>query len=81
MAKQLAKHNIFVNVVAPGFVKTEMATDHLAGPAGDDIRNQSPLGRIAMPQEVAYTILFLASEQAKFTTGAILDINGASYFR
>lgn len=81
MAKQLAKHNIFVNAIAPGFVETEMVTEHLGGPAGADIRNQSPLGRVAMPQEVAYTILFLASEQAKFTTGAILDINGASYFR
>ena len=65
----------------PGWVETDMATAYLAGPNGDAIRKQSPMGRVAKPEEVAYTILFLASEGAEFLTGAIVDINGASYLR
>ncbi len=81
LAKYLAPFNIFVGVVAPGFVETDMAHDFLAGPAGEGIRNQSPLGRVATPDEVAYAALFLASEGAQFMTGAIIDVNGASYLR
>ena len=81
LARYLAPHNIFVGVVAPGWVATDMARDYLDGPAGDEIRNQSPLGRVAAPDEVAYAVLFLASEGAQFMTGAILDVNGASYLR
>ena len=58
-----------------------MAKSVLEGPDGDSIRNQSPVGRVAKPEEVAHGILFLASEGAEFMTGAILDINGASYLR
>jgi 3-oxoacyl-[acyl-carrier protein] reductase len=81
LATALAPHNIFVTAVAPGWVETDMATAYLSGPNGDSIRNQSPLGRVARPEEVAYTVLFLASEGAQFLTGAIVDINGASYLR
>jgi len=81
LAKALAPHRIFVGVVAPGWVETDMAVEHLNGPAGDSIRNQSPLGRVAKPEEVAYAVLFLASDEAQFSTGAILDVNGASYLR
>ncbi len=81
LAKYLAPYNIFVGVVAPGFVETDMAYDFLAGPEGEGIRNQSPLKRVATPDEVAYAALFLASEGAQFMTGAIIDVNGASYLR
>lgn len=81
LAKALAPHHIFVGVVAPGWVETDMAVEHLSGPDGDNIRSQSPLGRVAKPEEVAYAVLFLASEGAEFTTGAVLDVNGASYLR
>jgi NAD(P)-dependent dehydrogenase (short-subunit alcohol dehydrogenase family) len=81
LAKYLAPYNIFVGVVAPGFVETDMAQETLAGPEGDDIRNQSPFKRVAKPEEVAYATLFLASEGAEFMTGAIIDVNGASYLR
>jgi len=81
LAQHLAPHNIFVTAVAPGFVETDMAQEILDSPAGDDIRNQSPLNRVARPEEVAYTILFLASNQARFLTGGIVDVNGASYLR
>ena len=81
LAVALAPHNIFVGVVAPGFVETDMVTDMLAGPAGDAIRAQSPVGRVARPDEVANAVLFLASAGAEFTTGTIIDVNGASYLR
>ncbi len=81
LAKQLAKHNIFVGVVAPGFVETDMGAEFLEGPDGDAIRNQSPLGRVARPEEVAQAALFLAAEGSEFMTGAIIDVNGASYLR
>ena len=81
MAKKLGVHNILVSGVAPGFVETDMARSILSGPQGDAIRDQSPLGRVAKPEEVANAILFLAQESSAFMTGAILDVNGASYFR
>jgi NAD(P)-dependent dehydrogenase (short-subunit alcohol dehydrogenase family) len=81
LAKALAPHNIFVYVVAPGFVETDMARPILTGAEGEAIRQQSPLSRIAKPEEVAKTVLFLASEGTDFLTGCIVDINGASYLR
>jgi len=81
LAIALAPHNIFVGVVAPGFVETDMAASMLAGPEGVAIRAQSPLGRVAKPEEVAHAVLFLASEGAEFSTGTIIDVNGASYLR
>ena len=81
LAKLLAPHNIFVGTVAPGFVETDMAAERLAAADGDEIRAQSPLGRVAKPQEVAYAALFLASAGAEFSTGTIIDVNGASYLR
>ncbi len=81
LAKLLAPHNIFIGTVAPGFVETDMAAERLAQPDGDSIRQQSPLGRVAKPEEVAHAALFLASEGAEFTTGTIVDVNGASYLR
>lgn len=81
LAQALAPHGIFVGTVAPGFVETDMTTDWLEGPEGENIRRQSPLQRVARPEEVALGILFLASAGTEFMTGAILDINGASYLR
>ncbi len=81
LAQALAPHNVFVYVVAPGFVETEMAAELLDGPQGEGIRNQSPLRRVARPDEVARTVLFLASEGIDYLTGGIVDVNGASYLR
>lgn len=81
LAKALAPHQIFVHTVAPGFVETEMAREALAGERGVETRNQSPLGRVAQPEEVARTVLFLAAEGTEFLTGCIVDVNGASYLR
>ncbi len=81
LAKYLAPYNISVGVVAPGFVETDMAREALTGESGREIRAQSPFNRVARPEEVAYAVLFLASEGAEFMTGAIIDVNGASYLR
>lgn len=81
LAKHLAPHNIFIGTVAPSFVGTEMAAERLSRPDADEILRQSPLNRIAKPEEVAHVAVFLASEGAEFTTGAIVDVNGASYLR
>lgn len=81
LAVALAPHNVQVIAVAPGFVETDMASDLLEGDAGDAIRGQSPMNRVAQPDEVAETIRFLATTDAQFLTGAIIDINGASYLR
>ena len=81
LAQALAPHGISVGTVAPGFVETDMAAPYLDGPEGDAVRQQSPLGRVARPDEVAYAVLFLASPKAAFATGTIVDVNGASYLR
>jgi len=81
LAQKLAKYNIFIGVVAPGFVETDMTSEILSGPNGDEIRSQSPIGRVAKPEEVAQAVLFLAAEGSEYMTGAIIDVNGASYLR
>ena len=81
LAVALAPHHISVTTVAPGWVETDMAKEHLEGAAGDSIRAQSPLKRVATPEEVAAAVVFLASEDAFFMTGTIVDVNGASYLR
>jgi len=81
LAQALAPHNIFVGVVAPGFVSTDMASASLEGAAGEAIRKQSPFNRVATPEEVAEAILRLAADGMMFASGCILDVNGASYLR
>ncbi len=81
MAVALAPHGISVATVAPGFVETDMARRVLDGPDGDDVRSQSPFGRVARPEEVADAVVWLASPGARFASGTIVDVNGASYLR
>ena len=81
LAKALAPHKIFVYAIAPGWVDTDMAAPWLCGAEGDAIREQSPLGRVASVEEVARTVAFLAGDAPESLTGAIVDLNGASYLR
>jgi len=81
LARALGPHRIAVTTVAPGWTQTDMAAQTLAGPRGDAIRAESPLGRVATPEEVAKAVLYLASPGAEMATGTVLDINGASYLR
>jgi NAD(P)-dependent dehydrogenase (short-subunit alcohol dehydrogenase family) len=81
LAQALGPKGVFVYTVAPGFVETEMAKSTLESPEGDNIRNQSSMGRVAQPAEIARTIGFLAFDAPAFMTGCIIDVNGASYLR
>jgi len=81
LARALAPHRVLLYVVSPGWVETDMATAHLAGPEGDAIRAQSPLGRVARPGEIAATVAFLACDDTEYLTGSIVDVYGASYLR
>ena len=81
LAQAFADDNILVYTVAPGFVETDMAAELLKSPQGDDIRSQSPLNRVATPDEIADVVNYLATAAPAYMTGAILDVNGASYLR
>ncbi len=81
LAVALAPHGIRIATVAPGYVETDMASEHLKSPRGEAIRAQSPFGRVARPEEIAAAVLYLASPEAEWASGAILDLNGASYLR
>ena len=81
LAIALAPHGITVASVAPGYVATDMTEEELATPAGDVIRAQSPFNRVATPEEVAAAVVYLASPEAAWSSGAVLDLNGASYLR
>ena len=81
MARALAPHGISVATVAPGYVLTDMAAGDLNSPRGGEIRAQSPFNRVATPEEIAAAVVYLASGDAEWASGAILDLNGASYLR
>ena len=81
MAIALAPHGIAVSSVAPGFIASERQHARLEGGEGDALRHQSPLGRVGTPSEVAAAIVYLASTDAEWASGAVLDLNGASYLR
>lgn len=70
LARVLGEYGITVNSIAPGIAATEMAKNH------PDMTDQIPLGRVADASEVASAILFLASEEGRYLTGATLDVNG-----
>lgn len=81
LAIALAPHGIAVATVAPGFVETDMTNEHLKAPRGEAIRAQSPFNRVARPDEIAAAVVWLASPEAEWASGSILDLNGASYLR
>jgi NAD(P)-dependent dehydrogenase (short-subunit alcohol dehydrogenase family) len=56
-----------------------MAAETLDGPRGNEIRGESPFGRVATPLDVASAVLYLASPEAEFASGTTVDVNGASY--
>ncbi|WP_431044702.1 SDR family NAD(P)-dependent oxidoreductase [Streptomyces sp. P1-3] len=81
LAVALAPHGIAVTSVAPGFIDTDRVAHRLGGAEGEGIKGQSPFGRVARPEEVAAAVLWLASPQAQWSSGTVLDLNGASYLR
>jgi NAD(P)-dependent dehydrogenase (short-subunit alcohol dehydrogenase family) len=81
IARGYAAEGVLAFAVCPGFVGTEMAAEALQGADGDRIRAEIPLGRVADPAEVADIVAFLALDAPASMTGAVLDVNGASYVR
>lgn len=81
LAVALAPRGIFVFAVAPGFVETAMARPYMTGELANALRQQSPLGRVAKADDVAYWVECMARPEASFATGTIVDVNGASYLR
>lgn len=81
LAVALAPHNITVGIIAPGFVETDMAAAYLNSTAGAAVKAQSPLNRVATPEEVARVVAVFAADGFEFMTGGIVDLNGASYLR
>ncbi|GAA2429796.1 SDR family NAD(P)-dependent oxidoreductase [Streptomyces lavendulocolor] len=81
LAVSLAPHGIAVASVAPGFFATERVAPRLTGAEGEAIRAQSPFGRVAAPEEIAAAVLWLASPAAEWSSGTVLDLNGASHLR
>jgi NAD(P)-dependent dehydrogenase (short-subunit alcohol dehydrogenase family) len=81
LAVALGPLGFAVATVAPGFVEPDDSNADLKSPRGPEMRAQSPFGRVARPEEVASAIVWLASPDAEWASGAILDLNGASYLR
>jgi len=80
LALELARYNITVNGVSPGYTKTEM-TRAVLEKHGAEIAKKIPLGRAAAPQEIAAVITFLASDDASYITGETINVNGGIYMR
>ncbi|MEQ1551534.1 SDR family oxidoreductase [Sphingorhabdus sp.] len=81
IARGFAAQQIYAFAICPGFTMTGMAEDYLESRGGDKLLADIPLGRVAMPEEVATLVRFCALEAPPSMTGAVLDINGASYVR
>ncbi|MBI3691131.1 MAG: SDR family oxidoreductase, partial [Mycolicibacterium aromaticivorans] len=89
MAYELAEHGITVNCVCPGFVETPMQSRELdweaqlRGTTPEKVKqmwiDDTPLGRLQQPEDVAYTVAFLLSDDARFITGEALAVNGGAY--
>lgn len=81
IARGYAAENILAFAVCPGFTMTGMAEDYLASRGGDRLLADIPLGRVADAAEVAETVRWLALDAPASATGAVIDVNGASYVR
>ena len=78
IAMEIASRNITVNAVAPGFIETPM-TDVLSDKVKEELKTRIPLGRMGSARDVAAAIVFLASDEAGYITGHVLDVNGGLY--
>jgi 3-oxoacyl-[acyl-carrier protein] reductase len=78
VAIEIASRNVTVNAVAPGFIETPM-TDVLPDKVKDELKTRIPLGRMGSPRDVAAAIVFLASDEAAYITGHVLNVNGGMH--
>ena len=81
IARAYARQSIYAFAICPGFTMTGMAEDYVASRGGDKLLADIPLGRVAMPDEVAEMAAFCVLKAPPSMTGAVLDVNGASYVR
>ena len=77
----MRREGMLAFAVCPGFTMTGMAEDYLASRGGDKLLADIPLGRVADPDEVANAVAYLALTAPPSMTGAVIDVNGASYVR
>ncbi|MEI7490988.1 MAG: 3-oxoacyl-ACP reductase FabG [Bacteroidota bacterium] len=75
LAQEIAKKNVTVNAVAPGFIKTDMTKDLDEA----QLKMMIPMGRFGRPEEVASAVRFLASDDASYITGSVINVNGGLY--
>ena len=76
LARELARHNIRVNAIAPGLTNTDMMVESTSDNALKEILDGSCMGRIAMPEEIANVALFLSSDLSSYMTGQVLRVDG-----
>ena len=81
IARAYARDGIYAFAICPGFTMTGMVEDYLASRGGDKLLADIPLGKVADPEEVAAIAKFCALDAPPSMTGAVLDVNGASYVR
>ena len=81
IARAYAAQNILAFAITPGFTMTGMAEEYLSSRGGDKLLADIPLGRVAMPEEVGTMAAFCIYDAPPSMTGAVLDVNGASYVR
>jgi len=75
IAREVASRNVTVNAVAPGFIPSAL-TDQMAEEHKEEVLKATPLGRMGTPEEVAWTVAFLASERSGFITGQVISVDG-----
>lgn len=75
LAKEVGPSNIRVNCIAPGVIMTDMNAA-LGGDTLDALKEETPLGILGKPEDIAHTVAFLASEKARFLTGQVIGVNG-----
>lgn len=75
LAKELGPSGITVNAIAPGVISTEM-NGNITEEIMNELKDETPLGRIGTPEDIAETVLFLTSEKASFITGEVISVNG-----
>ena len=75
IAKEVASRGITINCIAPGWIETEM-TNEIPKDSKEDLIKKIPIGKIGEPKDIAYTVLFLASEEAKYITGQTITVDG-----
>jgi 3-oxoacyl-[acyl-carrier protein] reductase len=78
VARELARRNVTVNAITPGFIVTDM-TEDMTDKARESMTEQIPLGRLGSAEDIASAVIFLASDQSAYITGQVLGVNGGMY--